>query len=92
MRMLAVLASLTLVVAQPQPILFPAPTGHPEQIANTEDFPFIPPLSGARLIQTCLESAHYAGQMPSGVPSMLQTALELMVHPDASAGRWRWAA
>src|SRR5918994_7439483 len=51
MRMLAVLASLTLVVAQPQPIVFPAPTGHPEPVANTEDFPYIPPIAGARLIQ-----------------------------------------
>ena len=49
-------------------------------------------LAGARLIQTCLESAHYAGQMPPAIPSMLQIALELMVHPEASAGRWRWAA
>jgi len=50
--MLAAVGSLALMLAQPQPIVFPAPTGHPEQIANTQDFPFIPPLSGARLIQT----------------------------------------
>ena len=44
--MLAVVASLTFVLAQPQPIVFPAPAGHPEQIANSQDFPFIPPLPG----------------------------------------------
>ena len=46
----AVLAAVAL--AQPVSIVFPAPTVQPEQIANTQDFPFIPPLSGARLIQT----------------------------------------
>ena len=52
MRLLAALGSLALMIAQPVPIVFPAPAGHPEPIANTEDFPFLPPLSGARLIQT----------------------------------------
>src|SRR5215204_5984312 len=52
MRMLAVLASLTLFLAQPQPIVFPAPAANLEPIADSEDFPFIPPLLGARLIQT----------------------------------------
>lgn len=50
--MCAALVSLALVSAQPQPITFPAPAAQPEKISNTEDFPFLPPLSGARLIQT----------------------------------------
>ena len=50
--MLAAFGLLALMLAQPVPVVFPAPSGHPEQIANTEDFPFLPPLSGARLIQT----------------------------------------
>ncbi len=50
--MLAALGLLALMLAQPAPIVFPAPAAHPEPIANTQDFPFLPPLSGARLIQT----------------------------------------
>jgi outer membrane protein OmpA-like peptidoglycan-associated protein len=50
--MLAACGLLAMMIAQPAPIVFPAPAAHPEQIANSQDFPFIPPLSGARLIQT----------------------------------------
>jgi hypothetical protein len=49
-------------------------------------------LAGARMLQTCLESVHYAGQMPPAVPSLLSVALELLTRPEASKERWRWAA
>lgn len=52
MKLSAVIAWLALVLAQPQPITFPAPTAPPEKISDTQDFPYLPPLSGARLIQT----------------------------------------
>jgi OOP family OmpA-OmpF porin len=51
MKLLAMVL-VAVVLSQPVPPVFPAPAENPEQIANTEDFPFIPPLSGARLIQT----------------------------------------
>jgi len=50
--MLAAFGLLALMFAQPAPIVFPAPAAHPEPIANSQDFRYIPPLSGARLIQT----------------------------------------
>lgn len=52
MKLLAVMAGLALLLAQPQPITFPAPAAQPENISNTQDFPYLPPLSGARLMQT----------------------------------------
>jgi OOP family OmpA-OmpF porin len=50
--MLAVLISVAAVLAQPVPITFPPPTDHPEAIGDAQDFPFLPPLAGARLIKT----------------------------------------
>jgi OOP family OmpA-OmpF porin len=48
--MLAVLA--VVVLAQPVPITFPPPADHPETIGDAQDFPFLPPLAGARLTKT----------------------------------------
>jgi OOP family OmpA-OmpF porin len=36
----------------PAPIVFPAPTEHPEAIGDRQDFPFLPPIAGARLSQS----------------------------------------
>ena len=33
-------------------MVFPPPVAHPEQVKDTQDFPFIPPLPGARLVRT----------------------------------------
>ena len=52
MKLLAAAAWIALLLTQPQPITFPAPQTQPEKISDTEDYPFLPPLSGARLIQT----------------------------------------
>lgn len=52
MKVLAVLAWIALIAAQPLPIVFPPPAPRPEAIGVREDYPFLPPLSGARLIQT----------------------------------------
>jgi outer membrane protein OmpA-like peptidoglycan-associated protein/membrane-bound metal-dependent hydrolase YbcI (DUF457 family) len=52
MKMLAVLASIALMTAQPLPIVFPPPAPHVEAIGVRDDYPFLPPLAGARLIQT----------------------------------------
>jgi outer membrane protein OmpA-like peptidoglycan-associated protein len=51
MRILAIAATIALL-AQPQPLTFPPPSAQPERIGDREDFPFIPPLQGARLIQS----------------------------------------
>jgi outer membrane protein OmpA-like peptidoglycan-associated protein len=52
MKLLAAVLWVAFAMTQPAPIVFPAPSAHPEPIANTQDFPFLPPLSGARLLQT----------------------------------------
>jgi OOP family OmpA-OmpF porin len=52
MKLLAIIAVLALVTAQPQPIVFPPPAALPEIVAEHQDFPFLPPLPGARLIKT----------------------------------------
>lgn len=53
MRLLPSLLFLLVVQpARPQPVTFPAPAEHPEKIADTQDFPYLPPLADARLIQT----------------------------------------
>jgi OmpA-OmpF porin, OOP family len=52
MKFVAAIGWLALLLAQPQPITFPAPVAQPEKISDTQDYPFLPPLSGARLIQT----------------------------------------
>jgi len=43
---------VALQAARPQPITFPAPAERPEKIADTQDFPYLPPLADAKLIQT----------------------------------------
>jgi OOP family OmpA-OmpF porin len=53
MKVLAVVIGLVLMATQPAPpIVFPPPAAHAEPIGDTQDFPFVPPLSGARLVQT----------------------------------------
>ena len=52
MKLSAIAAAIAVAVAQPQPLTFPPPSAAPEVIAATQDFPFVPPLSGARLLQT----------------------------------------
>jgi len=51
MRILAIAATIALL-AQPQPLTFPQPATEPGTIGDTEDFQFVPPLQGARLVQT----------------------------------------
>ena len=48
----AVVGWLALLMAQPLPIVFPPPASQPESISSTQDFPFLPPLPGARLTST----------------------------------------
>jgi OmpA-OmpF porin, OOP family len=52
MKLLAITATLVLSIAQAQPPQFPPPASHPESVADTADFPFVPALMGARLIQS----------------------------------------
>lgn len=53
MKVFAVVIGLALMTMQPAPpIVFAPPAAHPEPVGDTQDFPFVPPLSGARLIQT----------------------------------------
>jgi OOP family OmpA-OmpF porin len=52
MKVLSAVLVVAFALTQPAPIVFPAPPAQPEPIANTQDFPFLPPLSGARLLQT----------------------------------------
>ena len=56
MKVLAIALAIAIQIIQPpqppQPLVFPQPAGSPETIAVTADFPFLPPLQGARLIQT----------------------------------------
>lgn len=53
MKVLAALVWVALITAQPLPaVVFPAPAAKPQAIGVREDYPFLPPLSGARLIQT----------------------------------------
>jgi len=53
MKVLAALVWIALVTAQPlPPAVFPPPAPRPEAVGVREDYPFLPPLSGARLIQT----------------------------------------
>ena len=50
-----VIALVTLAAGQAPPppaVAFPAPSSTPEAVADTQDFPFIPALPGARLIAT----------------------------------------
>ena len=56
MKVLAIAVAIALQIIPPpqppQPLVFPQPTGSPETIGDPADFPFFPPLHGARLIQT----------------------------------------
>ena len=52
MKVLAIAIAIALQVTQPQPLAFPQPDGSPETIGDAQDFPFLPPLQGARLIQS----------------------------------------
>jgi OmpA-OmpF porin, OOP family len=52
MKALAIALAIALQVTQPQPLTFPQPDGSPETIGDAQDFPFLPPLRGAQLIQS----------------------------------------
>ena len=52
MKVLAIALAIALQIAPPPPLTFPQPDGLPEAIGDTADFPFLPPLQGARLIQS----------------------------------------
>ena len=52
MKVFAIAAAIALLVAQPKPIIFPAPSAVPEVVGTTQSFPYLPPLAGARLTQT----------------------------------------
>lgn len=52
MKVLAILAAIALAAAQPQPITFPQPQALPETVGSGANFPYLPPLSGARLVQS----------------------------------------
>jgi tRNA A-37 threonylcarbamoyl transferase component Bud32 len=49
-------------------------------------------LAGARIVQTCLESAQFTNQVYPHVPPMLQIGLELLTQPQISRQRWSRAA
>ena len=52
MKVWAVVAWLLVAAAQPQPVQFRPPSSHPESVGDSADFPYLPALFGARLIQT----------------------------------------
>jgi OmpA-OmpF porin, OOP family len=52
MKVLAIAVAIALQIAPPPPLTFPQPSESPETIGDSEDFPFLPPLQGARLIQS----------------------------------------
>lgn len=49
---LASLLWLALQIAPRQPVSFPVPSATPEKISEAQDFPYLPPLASAKLIQT----------------------------------------
>jgi hypothetical protein len=49
-------------------------------------------MTGARILQTCLECAHQAQQVSGAVAPMFAMALELLAAPEASRHGRRWAA
>jgi len=49
-------------------------------------------MTGARIVQTCLESAHLATQVSGALPPLLQIAFELLTRPEATRDHMRWAA
>ncbi|WBO21377.1 aminoglycoside phosphotransferase family protein [Sphingomonas abietis] len=48
-------------------------------------------MAGARILQTCLESAHH-GVVAPGIPAMLEMAAALMTDPVTARQRWHWPA
>jgi OmpA-OmpF porin, OOP family len=56
MKVVAIARAIALQIIQPpqppQPLVFPPPAESPETTGDTANFPFLPPLQGARLIQT----------------------------------------
>jgi OOP family OmpA-OmpF porin len=52
MKLFAIAAAIALVVTQPKPITFPPPSAAPAVVGATQNFPFLPPLPGARLVHT----------------------------------------
>ena len=52
--------------------------------------PVVMAMAGARMLQTCIESAHL-GALAPGIPAMLDMAATLMVRPGIAAQRWNWA-
>jgi tRNA A-37 threonylcarbamoyl transferase component Bud32 len=49
-------------------------------------------LTGARLVQTCLEWAQFANQIYPHTPAVLQMGLDLLTRPEISRQRWGRAA
>jgi hypothetical protein len=49
-------------------------------------------LSGAKMLQTCLEWAQVSGQIYPQIPALMQMGLELLTHPEAYRQRWAHAA
>jgi Ser/Thr protein kinase RdoA (MazF antagonist) len=49
-------------------------------------------MTGARIVQTCLESAHLATQVSGALPPLMQIAFDLLTRPEATRGQMRWAA
>jgi Ser/Thr protein kinase RdoA (MazF antagonist) len=49
-------------------------------------------LTGARMLQTCLEWAQVSNQIYPQTPNLLQMALELLTRPEAWRQRWERAA
>jgi tRNA A-37 threonylcarbamoyl transferase component Bud32 len=49
-------------------------------------------LTGARMIQTCLEWAQVSNQTFPQAPSLMQMGLELLIRPELSRQRWEHAA
>ncbi len=52
MKLLAIAATFALSIAQAQTLQFPPPASQPESVADTRDFPFVPALPGAPVIQS----------------------------------------
>jgi hypothetical protein len=49
-------------------------------------------LTGARILQTCLECVYRPGPMPPAIPSLLAVASALLTRPHEWKEGWRWAA
>ena len=51
-RLLVLLAALVSTQQPPPPLVFPSPADQPEAVDDRQDFPYLPPLDGARLTRT----------------------------------------